>query len=60
MTVIEAARDAATAVMAVVVLVAEPDATGGLVVIVGSAVVFNESISGLNAVGCTICIVEYF
>lgn len=31
-----------------------------VVVIVGSAIVFNESISGLKAVGCVICIVGVF
>ena len=31
-----------------------------VVVIVGSAIVFNESISGLKAIGCTICIVGVF
>jgi solute carrier family 35 protein E1 len=31
-----------------------------VVVIVGSAIVFNESISGLKAVGCAICIIGVF
>eukprot|EP00598_Pedospumella_elongata_P004626 CAMPEP_0184972316 /NCGR_PEP_ID=MMETSP1098-20130426/4326_1 /TAXON_ID=89044 /ORGANISM="Spumella elongata, Strain CCAP 955/1" /LENGTH=325 /DNA_ID=CAMNT_0027494573 /DNA_START=86 /DNA_END=1063 /DNA_ORIENTATION=- len=31
-----------------------------VVVIVGSAIVFNESISGLKAIGCTICIAGVF
>ena len=31
-----------------------------VVVIVGSAIVFNESISGLKAVGCFICIAGVF
>ena len=31
-----------------------------VVVIVGSAIVFNETISGLKAIGCTICIVGVF
>ena len=31
-----------------------------MVVIVGSAIVFNESISGLKAIGCVICIVGVF
>ena len=31
-----------------------------VVVIVGSAIVFNESISGLKAIGCFICIAGVF
>jgi solute carrier family 35, member E1 len=31
-----------------------------VVVIVGSAIVFNESISGLKAIGCTVCILGVF